>query len=75
MSVALAPLAPTGAVTRSTAAQTPVTPAVGAVTDPGVSVTQIFTGPTTSGGRLDEINWTIRHATQARRETIGGVAR
>lgn len=40
-----------------------------------VSITQVFTGPTTSGGRLQEMNWNVRYATQARSETIGGVAR
>src|SRR3546814_11657517 len=35
-----------------------------------VSVTQIFTGPTTSGGRVAEVNWKVRYATQARRGPI-----
>jgi phage-related minor tail protein len=38
-----------------------------------VNVQQIFTGPTTSGGRLQEMNWNIRYATQSRREIVGGV--
>jgi hypothetical protein len=76
MANALAPLSPTGTTTQSTARQRAAAPATAAVTaDAGVSVTQIFTGPTTSGGRLSEINWNVRYATQARRETIGGVAR
>lgn len=76
MERALAPLAPTGSVTRSAAPQRAAGPAPAAVAAAdGVSVTQIFTGPTTSGGRLAEINWNVRYATQARRETIGGVAR
>jgi hypothetical protein len=40
-----------------------------------VNIVQNFLGPTTSGGRLQEMNWNIRYATQARSETIGGVAR
>ena len=76
MSNALAPLSPTGTVTQSAARTAAAAPATAAVSGGGgVSVTQIFTGPTTSGGRLSEINWNVRYATQARRETIGGVAR
>lgn len=72
--------APANAMTR--ALQPLVAPATGAragvqgaaVADSGVTIQQIFTGPTTSGGRLAEINWNVRYATQARREVIGGVA-
>jgi phage-related protein len=76
MQRALSPLAPTGAVTQAAGRQgaQAAVPA-GVAADGGVSVTQIFTGPTTSGGRLAEINWNVRYATQARRETIEGVAR
>lgn len=42
--------------------------------DSGVTVNQVFTGPTTSGGRLRELTWNVRFATQGRSETIGGVA-
>lgn len=66
MSRALAPL-----VAPATAARTGATGVGGA--DAGVSLTQIFTGPTTSGGRLNEMTWNIRYATQARREVIEGV--
>jgi hypothetical protein len=45
------------------------------VGDNGVTVNQIFNGPTTSGGRLNEITWNIRYATQARTEVMDGVAR
>lgn len=41
---------------------------------PDVKITQIFNGPTTSGGRLRELDWTVRYATKARGETISGVA-
>jgi phage-related protein len=75
MSNALAPLAPTGAVTRSAAPQGAVTTVTDTNAGPGVTVNQNFLGPTTSGGRLNEMTWNIRYATQARNETIGGVAR
>jgi phage-related protein len=75
MSNALAPLAPTGAVTRSAAPQGTVTTLTDTNAGPGVTVNQNFLGPTTSGGRLNEITWNIRYATQARNEVIGGVAR
>ena len=83
MSRALAPVAPGGRALeplRRTAPQTgaSVAPGAAGVSRVGVgdvSVTQIFTGPTTSGGRLREINWNVRYATQSRRETIDGVAR
>lgn len=82
MSRALAPVAPGGRALeplRRTAQQTGANVAPGAagvarVGAGDVSVTQIFTGPTTSGGRLREINWNVRYATQSRRETIDGVA-
>lgn len=75
MQAALAPLAPTGAVTQSAARQRPQTAAADGVSvGSSVSVTQVFTGPTTSGGRLREINWNVRYATQSRQEVIGGVA-
>jgi hypothetical protein len=73
MANALAPLAPQGSATRSAAAMNPFTGATAANT--GVTVNQNFLGPTTSGGRLNEMTWNIRYATQARNETIGGVAR
>lgn len=44
------------------------------VGDNGVTVNQIFNGPTTSGGRLNEMTWNIRYATQARTEVVDGVA-
>src|SRR3546814_275255 len=83
MERALAPVAPGGRALeplRRTAAATGSNGSPVAVSAPvrgagDVSVTQIFTGPTTSGGRLAEINWNVRYATQARRETIEGVAR
>lgn len=83
MSRALAPVAPGGRALeplRRTAQQAGANVSSGAagVSQVGmgdVSVTQIFTGPTTSGGRLREINWNVRYATQSRRETIDGVAR
>jgi hypothetical protein len=73
MANALAPLTPQGSATRSAAAMNPFTGATAANT--GVTVNQNFLGPTTSGGRLNEMAWNIRYATQARNETIGGVAR
>lgn len=83
MERALAPVAPGGRaleplrrVTQSSG--TSGVPAAASVPVRGVgdvSVVQQFFGPTTSGGRLQEINWNVRYATQARRETIGGVAR
>lgn len=83
MERALAPVAPGGRalepLRRSTQQPgTNVSPAAASVPAAGVgdvSVTQQFFGPTTSGGRLQEINWNVRYATQSRRETIGGVAR
>jgi phage-related protein len=73
--------APANAMTR--ALQPLVAPATAARTgvqgagvgDNGVTVNQIFNGPTTSGGRLNEITWNIRYATQARTEVVDGVAR
>jgi len=83
MQRALAPIAPGGralAPLRRTAQATGSNVATAAASTPmagvgDVTVQQIFNGPTTSGGRLQEINWNIRYATQARREVIGGVAR
>lgn len=67
MSDLLRPLAP------ASASQVPAgTPA--AATGSTVEINQNFFGPTTSGGRLQEMNWTTRYATQARAETVGGVA-
>ncbi len=71
--------APANAMNRALAPL--VAPATGAraavqgtgVDQAGVNVTQIFTGPTTSGGRLNEMTWNIRYATQARREVVDGV--
>lgn len=40
-----------------------------------VVVNQNYYGPTTSGGRLREIDWTIRYASKARRGSTEGVAR
>ena len=75
MQRALAPLAPTGTVTQSAARQRAAEgDSVGVPAAAGVNVTQVFTGPTTSGGRLREINWNVRYATQSRQEVIGGVA-
>lgn len=67
MSRALAPL-----VAPATAARTGVD-GIGA-RGAGVTVNQIFNGPTTSGGRLNEITWNIRYATQSRTEVVDGVA-
>ena len=39
-----------------------------------VTLNQNFYGPTTSGGRLREIHWTLRYATIARAEKVEGVA-
>lgn len=75
MQRALSPLAPTGAAVESASPQRAAGRQNAGVPDGGVSVTQVFTGPTTSGGRLAELNWNVRFATQSRRETIGGVAR
>lgn len=83
MEKALAPVAPGGRALeplRRTAQATGSNAASSAASAPSVrhgdvSVTQQFFGPTTSGGRLQEINWNVRYATQARSETIGGVAR
>lgn len=67
MNRALAPLVAPAAAART---------GVGGVgiAEPGVVVNQNFLGPTTSGGRLNEITWNIRYATQARTEVVGGVA-
>lgn len=71
--------APANAMNRALAPLVaPATGATGAVQgtggdNSGVNVTQIFTGPTTSGGRLNEMTWNIRYATQARREVVDGV--
>jgi hypothetical protein len=67
MSELLRPLAPAG---RSPAPAS--SPAV--ATGSTVEINQNFFGPTTSGGRLAEMNWTTRFATQARTETMAGVA-
>lgn len=67
MSRALAPL-----VAPATAARTGAD-GVG-VRGAGVTVNQIFNGPTTSGGRLNEMTWNIRYATQSRTEVVDGVA-
>lgn len=80
MEKALAPVAPGGAALaplRRTAQATGSNAAPAQVTNRGgdVAVTQQFFGPTTSGGRLAEINWNVRYATQSRTERIGGVAR
>src|SRR3546814_19256250 len=80
---ALAPVAPGGRALeplRRTAqrAGTNVAPAAASAPTAAmgdVSVVQQFFGPTTSGGRLQEINWNVRYAPPSRRETIGGVAR
>lgn len=66
MNQALAPL-----VANATGARTAVQGS--GVRDSGVTVNQIFNGPTTSGGRLAEMTWNIRYATQSRTEVIGGV--
>lgn len=73
MNRALAPLAPESVAQRSTAPQRAATVPTEGNRDPGVQVTQVFNGPTTSGGRLAEMTWNIRYATQARSEVIGGV--
>lgn len=69
MERALAPLAPTGSATRSVAEGARDAP----VASGGVNIQQVFTGPTTSGGRLQEMEWNLRYATQARREVTAGV--
>lgn len=66
MNQALAPL-----VANATGARTAAQGS--GVRDSGVTVNQIFNGPTTSGGRLAEMTWNIRYATQSRTEVIGGV--
>jgi phage-related protein len=68
MNELLRPLAPAG---RS---RTPAAAPAAAVAGSAVEINQNFFGPTTSGGRLQEMNWTARYATQARTETVGGVA-
>lgn len=83
MERALAPVAPGGRALeplRRTAQRAGSNIAPAAASAPAaavgdVSVVQQFFGPTTSGGRLQEINWNVRFATQSRSETIGGVAR
>lgn len=83
MQRALAPVAPGGralAPLRRTAQATgtniaPAGAGVSQARGGDVSVVQQFFGPTTSGGRLQEINWNVRYATQSRRERIDGVAR
>lgn len=73
MSNVLAPLTPTSA--QSVLPGTSGSQAVaGTSGSPAVEINQNFFGPTTSGGRLQELNWTARYATQARTETVGGVA-
>ena len=69
MNELLRPLAPAGSSTVPGAAGTPA--AAAGLT---VTINQNFLGPTTSGGRLQEINWNVRYATQARTETVAGVA-
>lgn len=71
MEQALSPLAPTGVTQAAGLSSQAVQGAP--VASGGVSIQQVFTGPTTSGGRLQELNWNLRYATQARREVIGGV--
>ena len=63
----LRPLAPTGRPASAAASAPP------AATGSAVEVNMNFFGPTTSGGRLQEMNWTARYATQARPETVEGV--
>jgi phage-related protein len=83
MQRALAPVAPGGraleplrrATQQTGTSVAPVDAGVSRTGGGDVSVVQQFFGPTTSGGRLQEINWNVRFATQSRRETIGGVAR
>jgi phage-related protein len=72
MGRALSPLTPTATRAPGIAASAQRAPV--AATAAAVEVTQNFFGPTTSGGRLQEMEHTIRYATQARTETIGGVA-
>jgi len=43
-------------------------------TEGGATINQNFFGPTTSGGRLQELQWTLKYATSARRELFEGVA-
>lgn len=43
-------------------------------TESNVVVNQNFYGPTTSGGRLRELDWTVRFASAARAESTAGVA-
>jgi phage-related protein len=64
----LTPLTPAGAQSALPGAAGVATATAGTV------INQNFFGPTTSGGRLQEMNWTTRYATQARTETVGGVA-
>ena len=83
MQRALAPVAPGGraleplrrATQRPSSGLSTATAVSATAAGAPVEITQNFLGPTTSGGRLQELNWTVRYATQARRETIGGVAR
>jgi hypothetical protein len=68
LSSVLTPFTPSGA-------QSALPGATGVATaTSGTVINQNFFGPTTSGGRLQEMNWTTRYATQARTETVGGVA-
>jgi phage-related protein len=74
MQRALAPLTPSELAPAAFGASGAVQRApVASTADAGVQVTQVFNGPTTSGGRLAEMEWNLRYATQARREVIGGV--
>lgn len=83
MERALAPVAPGGRALeplRRTAQGAGSNVATTAASAPSVrhgdvQVVQQFFGPTTSGGRLQEINWNVRYATQSRSERVGGVAR
>lgn len=43
------------------------------IKDTDVKLINNFFGPTTSGGRMREIDWTLRYATNARTERFGGV--
>lgn len=49
-------------------------PGSGSGGDTHVQINQNFYGPTTSGGRLREIDWTMRYATRARAAKTEGVA-
>jgi phage-related minor tail protein len=78
---ALAPLSPTGSalspLTRAPSGSPapPVSAGAQPATSPAsIQVNQNYFGPTTSGGRLREIDWTIRYAVAARQETGAGEA-